>query len=395
MNRMRPEERKVDMLATVYLAKEGRKPGEIADLLGITPVAVSRHLKLARKELYLRNEIVFVQENVSADEMMKVRQRVTRQALENRLNELAYSHGTMRKLSLRIFPCGPCRDDQERMRKLGADAALLVRQLLLRSKSCGVTWGGMLKGVVDGLRGLHIPGRWAGQEDIQCIPLSGEPLGEERASFSSSSLAHDLGTILNGDQYDAPSLAMVPAFIPDRFFKHEKEGVWRLIKLVKSYKKIFGPRTNGAAASSAGTGGMAQRLGMLLTSVGSHEKPLGFGIGVLFKEMKISSSLLRSLIVAEVGGVLIPRDDLSRAQRKLLDTVQSSWTGLGLRDLEECARQGSDPFSGPPGVVVVSGGKDRAVVVCELVKRGLINHLIIDEVLAEELEKASCSKPSN
>ncbi len=40
-------------------------------------------------------------------------------------------------------------------------------------------------------------------------------------------------------------------------------------------------------------------------------------------------------------------------------------------------------------MVVVSGGAGRAAVICELIKRGLINHLIIDEVLAQELESAS------
>ena len=38
--------------------------------------------------------------------------------------------------------------------------------------------------------------------------------------------------------------------------------------------------------------------------------------------------------------------------------------------------------------MVVSGGKGRATAICELIKLGLINHLIIDEVLAEEIEKS-------
>jgi DNA-binding transcriptional regulator LsrR (DeoR family) len=37
-------------------------------------------------------------------------------------------------------------------------------------------------------------------------------------------------------------------------------------------------------------------------------------------------------------------------------------------------------------VVVVSCGSDRAGAVSELIKRGLVNNLIIDEVLARELE---------
>jgi DNA-binding transcriptional regulator LsrR (DeoR family) len=40
-------------------------------------------------------------------------------------------------------------------------------------------------------------------------------------------------------------------------------------------------------------------------------------------------------------------------------------------------------------VVVVSGGSRRAAAICELIKKGLVNHLIIDEVLAEELTAAT------
>jgi DNA-binding transcriptional regulator LsrR (DeoR family) len=69
--------------------------------------------------------------------------------------------------------------------------------------------------------------------------------------------------------------------------------------------------------------------------------------------------------------------------------VQTSWTGLRLEHLEACARLGERPLKGPPGVVVVSAGTNRATAVCELIKRGLVNHLIVDDVLAEELEKAS------
>jgi len=75
-----------------------------------------------------------------------------------------------------------------------------------------------------------------------------------------------------------------------------------------------------------------------------------------------------------------------------LDKVQISWTGLTLKHLEACARRGTDPLKGPPGVVVVSGGKKRAAVTCELIKRGLVNHLIIDDVLARELTEVSRPK---
>src|SRR5271167_1442262 len=385
---MAGEDKEVEILATAYLAGEGRRNKDIAPILGVTEVAVARNLAKARKK-YLRYQVSFLHHKVSRNLMEKVRQRVTRQSLQDQLNRMADCNGHGRTLFLRVFPCGPCRDDRERMLKLGAAAALFIRQLLLRSKTCGLTWGGMLQRVVTGLRDLPFPPPWT-KETIQFIPLSGEPLGRERASFSSSSLARDLGIIVNGDQYDARSLAMVPAFIPDGFKEHERDGVWKLIELVQSYDDIFGPHPDGSAKPPAtkGTLPLAQRLDMILTSVGSHDRPLGFGRGVLFDRMTVTYDTLKSLIVAAVGGVCIPRENLKRAESKQMEKVQTSWTGLRPEHLEECARRGTDPLKGPPGVVVISGGVKRAAAICELIKRGLVNHLIIDEVLAEELEKA-------
>jgi DNA-binding transcriptional regulator LsrR (DeoR family) len=392
MKRAQTEESTIDMIAAAYLAAEGRRQQEIAYILGITPVAVSRHLAKARKK-YLRYQVNFLHHEVPVGLMDKVRQRVSRQALEDQLNHLADRHGQDRKLSLRVFPCGPCEDDRERMQKLASAAAPLIRTLLLRSRSCGLTWGGMLKRCVTGLRNLSYPPPWT-KETIQFIPLSGEPLGRERASFSSSSLARDLGIIVNGDQYDAPSLAMVPAFIPDGFQKYEKDGVWKLIELVKSYHEIFGPHRNGSAGAPAAkrAAPLAMGLDMILTSVGSHDRPLGFGRGVLFDKMSVSYEELKSLIVAEIGGVCIARQNLSPQRLEQFDTVQKSWTGLSLEHLEACARRGTDLLKGPPGVVVVSGGTKRAAGVCELIKRGLVNHLIVDEILAAELEAVSRPK---
>ncbi|MGA9567707.1 MAG: hypothetical protein WBS19_19435 [Candidatus Korobacteraceae bacterium] len=383
------DKRDVEMLAVAFLAGEGNKPKDIAHTLGINAVAVSRHLKRARKD-YLREHIHFIHDSVPRPVMDEVRQRVTNQKLQDQVNDLAKRHNNPREISVRVFTCGPCSNDLERMAKLGKLSAFLVRNLLLRSRSCGLTWGGSLNGVVMGLRDLPLPAPWAGQ-DIECIPLSGEPLTTERASYSSSNLARDLGIIINGDKYDAPSLAMVPAFVPDAFKKYERDGVWRLIELVEAYTDIFGPHKNGNAVprGTKQSTPLAFSLDMILTSVGSRERPLGFGQGVLFDKISVSARELKSLIVAEVGGVCIERPKLNAEKSEQLKTVQTSWTGLRKEHLEACAQRGSDLLKGPPGVVVVSGGAGRAAVICELIKRGLINHLIIDEVLAQELESAS------
>jgi DNA-binding transcriptional regulator LsrR (DeoR family) len=393
MRRPRAEDPRVDMLAAAFLAGEGKKQKDVAEALGLSQAAISRHLAAAR-EKYLREEVHFAVENVSDEEMQKVRQRISRKGLQEQLDLLAQQEGRSRKVFLRVFDCGPGSNDAERIRKLGEYAATHVRGLLVRARVCGLTWGGMLNSVVNGLRNLHAPAPWAAAE-IQCIPLSGEPLGEDPTSFSSSSLAHVLGDIVNGDQYDAPSIAMVPAFVPDRFPRNEINGVWRLIELVESYHKIFGEHLNGKPKppKAKAEPPLAECLDMVLTSVGSAEKPLGFGRGLLFKQMNVTLPELKTLIVAEVGGVCIPRLNLDKKQTRRFESVRRCWTGLQKEHLIKCSARGSDAYDkGPPGVVVVSGGTGRAAPICELIKLGLVNHLIIDDVLANELEKASCAK---
>ena len=96
-----------------------------------------------------------------------------------------------------------------------------------------------------------------------------------------------------------------------------------------------------------------------------------------------------------MGGVCFPRPNLNRAAAQKLESVDKRWTGLRIEHLIACAKRSENPFKGPPGVVVISSGKARASFIYELVKRGLINHLIIDDVLAQELEKISALSHSD
>jgi DNA-binding transcriptional regulator LsrR (DeoR family) len=387
-------DRRIEMLAVAKLAAEERKPSAIAEILGIGRVDVARHLAEARTE-YLRVKTTFVTRSITPEEMAKVHARITNQQLEDQLNDFAVRQGQPRKLSLRAFFCGPLGSDFERMQRFAKAAAPTIRTLLLRSRSCGLTWGGMLGSVVAALHAQRGPAPWA-KDPIEFIPLSGEPLGREGSKASSSSLARDLAVLVNGEKVtggddeheDVLSLAMVPAFIPDGFDKHEQVGVRRLIDLVKAYEDIFGRHhaETTPRASNPLTTPKAMQMEMVLTSVGSSDKPLGFGQGKLFDNMSVDYDALKTLLAAEVGGVCIGRSDLTRPQKAHLKKIQEGWTGLRLEHLQQCADRGQKPHDGPPGVVLVSCGADRAGAVRELIKRGLVNHLIIDEILAHELE---------
>ena len=255
------EDTQLDMLTAAFLFGDGMKQIDIARVLGISQAAVSRLLAQARHK-YLREEVRFLREEVPPDTMKRIIQRSTRHSLAKRLEAIAQISAGVRGPVLRCFPCSTRPDLViDRMSELARIAAPWIRDMIKRCDSFGVTWGGMLSRVVVAQRSLAVAPPWK-KSIIEVVPLSGEPLGDTPTTYSSSSIAHELGVIINGESYNARSIAMVPAFVPDGFTPAQTSGVWRLIGLVKKHAEIFGQH-NSAKHSE---GALANRLDMILTS---------------------------------------------------------------------------------------------------------------------------------
>lgn len=380
MNRKTTE---IEKLAAAYLAGQGQKQSDIARALGISQTVVSRMLAETKGKFW-REDVQFLRDAVDEATLQTVLQRVGKNKLASALSAVVrerfgdYRRGPV----LRVFSGGD-RDasDRDRMAEFSRRAAAYVRELLMRCRNCGVTWGSMLWHLTNSLSALQA-GPWAANP-IDFVPLSGEPLGNNPTSFSSSSLAFNLGRAANGDDYHGRSVAMVPAFIPEGFTAAELRGVWRLIGLVPSYYEIFGPRGPSRHRKAKP---LAANLNMILTSVGPANKVLGFGAGRLFETGNVTIERLQQLVIGDMGGVCFPRPNLTAEEGRELASVEARWTGLRREHLAACAAAAeADPAK--PGVVVVSGGAARAPFIWEVVRLGAINHLIIDDVLASELER--------
>jgi DNA-binding transcriptional regulator LsrR (DeoR family) len=66
-------------------------------------------------------------------------------------------------------------------------------------------------------------------------------------------------------------------------------------------------------------------------------------------------------------------------------SILRRWTGVKIKQLENCALRARD--GGPPGVIVLAIGASKAPVVHAAVRRGLIQHLFMDQDLADRLEQ--------
>jgi DNA-binding transcriptional regulator LsrR (DeoR family) len=373
----------LDTITAAYLVSSGgMRQSEVASVLGVSQAVVSRLLKLAHGK-YLRKEVRFISESVSEQEMRGVLQRAGRRDLSAHLEALVRTEQPGRRGPvLRVFQSDSGGGLSGFMRQV----ASYLRQLLARSEICGITWGGMLWHVLKALRDSPSPAPWAPHR-IRFVPLCGEPLGNQPASFSSSNLVHEFDLAANGDKLQEESLylGMVPAFIPDGFEKNEVAAIWKLIGLVRSYSEIFGPS------------GLADRLDTIVTSTGPAERALGFGQGTLLQTGK-GVDELPALIDGDVGGVCFPRATLTRPQKRKLDGMVNRWTGLKEEHLRLCSNRAAagNPIDGRPGVVVISTGRARAHIISRAVRMGLVNHLIIDQELEEELNRVlSAGLPGN
>jgi DNA-binding transcriptional regulator LsrR (DeoR family) len=389
-------EKDIELLACAYLAGEQKTQVEIATALGLSQATVSRLLREARKE-FLRDEVRFLREKVNAETMEKVIYRVSRRELGKELHNLSLKHAGIRGPILRVFPGGAKQGTvggaESHLQEFSRQAAPFIRDLLLRIDLCGVSWGRTLSGLVSALQRILIsPPRV--DAPIKVIPLAGEPLGKAPSSFSSSSLAADLGRLLNGDNNDPLSLSTVPAFIPGDFTKAEWVGIWKLIRLADAYEKIFGNtamRSNSATVAPPRRNApepLVKKLDMILTSVGPGDDPFGYIGNELFRSV-ISKEELKELALGDICGVCIERPGLGRTGEETLAIVRERWTGIRIEHLKECVKRGakSDHTTGPLGVVVIAVGKSKAPSVLNVVKRGLVNILIIDDDLEEELDK--------
>jgi DNA-binding transcriptional regulator LsrR (DeoR family) len=360
----------LDEIAAAYLlANENRSQATIAELLGVSAPVVSRLIARARKKDYLIKEFRFVEERLKPEMMQAVRQRLSRSRFAGRLDELSRATCGRPGPTVRVFPSSSeTHDSDVTLRAFAVHAAPHIHDLLLRSELCGVTWGRMLLNLVVALRHVRVP---SAPRRREVIPLAGEPLGKEPTTSSSSTLANELGRIMNEDNYQAKSLTMVPALVPKDFNSAERRAVYKLVERLPDYGEIF-----GRVGTRQKTNTLAHRVDCILTSLG--REPLGFSDGSLLNDSE------QRLFVGDIGGVLIPRAKLGKADRQLEKDIEARWTGLRQEHVEACAdraRAAANTSNSPPGVVIVSVGEKRAPVVLEAIRGGLANHLVIDSEL--------------
>jgi DNA-binding transcriptional regulator LsrR (DeoR family) len=393
MATFRRSERDVMAQKAAYLSAEHQwSQKQIAALLGgPSQTVVSRLLKYAEDKGWLERRVIFHGELLPESRLAELHRMVEPLGLTESLRAL----GTGSGVSLRnvcVVDSGGSgttpRSIEGRLNRFGHRAAPHVAKLIERSDVFAVTWGSTVSHVIAGLETLNPPVEL--RHPIQFVPVCAEPTAQSSNKDTSSRLAPRLQFLTRsaGPSVNTPSLSGVPALIPRKFTDAEVRAIRKFIEQTASYKEIFG-----------GPAPLISKVDSVLTSVGPSVRPMGFIHEELMRAgstrtQPLTKARLSTLVAGDIAGVLLPKHGLDKAGLREVDELNRMWTGINRRHLARIARQADEKKR--PGVIVVSFGADRAEIVAEVVRCGLVNELIVDRDLADRLAKnLSADRPSS
>lgn len=379
MTRRADPSRDTQAQKAAYLrAQHSMSQEEIGRVLGgISQAHVSRLLRRAEDMGWIVTELHFIDKDIPEDILEEIHRLMEPPGLTEAIQKIGQQSGHCIP-GARVFDSGSSSPTPEaaemRRRRFGRLAAGRLAELLQQSEVVGVAWGRTVNNLIEGLAGKHLISR--DQKPIQFVPVCAELLGLAMPEYSSTRLADRLDDLINGGKGERLSLSGVPAYIPRRYKKEQASMVRQYVHDISSYQKIFSDKFP-----------LMAKMDTLISSIGPPDLPVGGAISELLTAGGIKADKLQSLIIGDMGGVLIPHPSLSRSDSRLIDELNMMWTGVNYEHLEHIARQ-SEQDTRRSGNIVVAIGRDKAPALIEIIRLGLVNELLIDEDLEIALIQA-------
>jgi DNA-binding transcriptional regulator LsrR (DeoR family) len=378
------------MIAAAKLRSEGWQQVSIAEYLDSNQARISRMLKKAIEEGILIPWPSLVEVNIKSDEWEEVERSffVDKKLIE----QIGLWLPEKLHLDVRVLP--------QAGDEFCSAAADRVLGLLKRSRRLGVMWGRTIREVINGIEKRHTDFQSVQSRSFECIPLCGDPvqlMNQGIQEYSASRLAGRLEQILVGSEHpqgsdhpQLPSLTGVPAYIPQRYLAKNGTNttLQSFIQSIPGYRKIF-----GAGKRNVGKP-LVDSVDTILTGVGiivfdqdSREYETAAFLRERIAQEDISKEELSKLVYGDIGGLLIERRDLTEDKMERVKGLNAGWTGIKSTHLQRIARQAAS--NGPAGVIVVASGAAKAPMIKEIITRGYVNELIIDQSLCDELRQLS------
>jgi DNA-binding transcriptional regulator LsrR (DeoR family) len=246
------------------------------------------------------------------------------------------------------------------------NSAWLIQGFLEDSKRVAVCWGSTVANIVNALSALRIPVD-PGRRAIPVIPTAGQPLGQHfrNAGIDSTTIARLLSIYFNGQSSNqVPSLDNVWPVIPRKFI--DSPEVRELVRDIDSHRKIFG---DGPQDKSA----MLSRADTILASCGSFHNWNTFVAEWMSGDDGVD---VTKVAIGDFGGAIVPKPGVPESE---FEAVARLWTGITLEHFKLVAVRS-------PGVILCAVGRNKGRIALELVRRGLVTTLVVDNQLASEIE---------
>jgi DNA-binding transcriptional regulator LsrR (DeoR family) len=383
------------------------KQEQIADHLGIKQPDVSRRLKLAEERGWLSRPTFLRGKDINDQRLQEIEN-----AFYQRLPELRRCIDRLSRRGrpldsppqVHVFYGGSTATDKagyhKRQQLFGWNAALYVQELIPHMHRIGVAWGKTIARLIDGLRPLHP--KFA--KGTLFFPVSGEPLREHGEENSATTLASGLQAFVEGGPHDPPGLNMVIPCIPDRFDEAVTAEIKQsLLGQVEGYRRIF--------LGEAGLGPLIDEIDTLITGVGTASKTstdpwLIERVNAMRKDPPLTREDFEACTYGDIGGVYLLRPDLgerialrnartsggtnktARERNAIVEAkvrrINAQWTGIQREHVARCADR-ARASERTPGVIVLAIGRAKSEAVIETVNQSLVNHLLIDQDLADAL----------
>ncbi|MBI3865583.1 MAG: hypothetical protein HY290_27230 [Planctomycetia bacterium] len=379
------------------------KQEQIAEHLGIKQPDVSRRLKLAEERGWLSRPGFLRGKDITDRRMEEIENAFYRRLGELRrlIERLARQKRPQQAPpKVQVFYSGPIATDKagyhKRQELFGWNAALYIQDLIPQMHRIGVAWGKTIARLIDGLRPLHTKfGR-----GTLFFPVSGEPLRERGEENSATSLASQLQAFVDGAPH-GPGLNMVIPCIPDQFSPETTDDIKQLLLgQVEGYRRIF--------LGDAGHGPLIDEMDTLITGVGTASKTstdpwLIERVNAMRHNPPLTREDFEAYTFGDIGGVYLLRPELERLiaargargtgkiarERNAgvaakIERINAQWTGIQREQVARCAERARSSQQSA-GVIVLAIGRAKSETVIEAVNQSLVNHLLIDQDLADAL----------
>jgi hypothetical protein len=406
-----PDKRDIFVIATAWLTSIGYVQDEIKEHLGISQGLVSQLIVEAKDRGFLAKYPAFYcnAKGLTEEKIAEAKNLcIADDPLTAQLKELQTRPV---EFELAVFPSGRT--------EFARGAAYYVVELLTKSNLIGIGYGRTLEQLVQAI-GDVTRGERQRFANHRCVPLSGSPthlLNQREERYTSSVLSNELQKALTGKVLgDLPSLTGVPAYVARKFAleqgassakeqtkqtphpKSADSSPTGFVRSVPGYQQIFGADVDSTSEP------YVQRIDTFLTGLGivaPQGDPSGpYTTGTFIRERiaaeqskDVTVDTLRPIIHGDLGGILVPRKHVcaDTAEWKLVEDLNRAWIGLRMHHVAKIATKAKK--GGPPGVIVAtidhsrseSVIAERAAMIKEVVRQGLVNHLIISTDLADAL----------